>query len=105
MLAVQSHEEEPGPTIGWIAERMLIRHHSAVGLVDRLEGRGLLERIRGDGDRRQVRVRLTSGGQAALKRLAGEHRGELRETGPRLVAALERILREGNVSETAFGDP
>ena len=59
LLAIQALDGGEGPTIGELADHLVIRHHSAVGLVDRLTARGLAERFRGNGDRRQVRVRLT----------------------------------------------
>ena len=54
-----------GPTIGQLAEHLVLRPHSAVGLADRLAQRGLLERVRSDVDRRQVRLRLTRRGAEA----------------------------------------
>jgi DNA-binding MarR family transcriptional regulator len=60
--------------------------------VDRLAGRGLIERIRGGEDRRQVRVRLTLAGEEMLSRLSSQHRAELRNSGPLLVAALRALL-------------
>jgi DNA-binding MarR family transcriptional regulator len=92
MLVVQAASQEEAPTIGQVAERLLIHHHSAVGLADRLEERGHLERIRGAGDRRQVRLRLTPQGAATLTRLSALHRRELHQSGPELVAALQALL-------------
>lgn len=93
MLAIRSSQEPDGPTIGRLAGLLLIRHHSAVGLIDRLAERGLVERVRGDDDRRQVRIQLTPEGEAKLKRLSSEHRSELLNTGPLLVEALGGLLR------------
>jgi len=92
LLAVRSLEQPDGPTIGALADHLLIRHHSAVGLIDRMEERGLIERRRGTGDRRQVKVRLTAQGGAKLNRLSVIHREELRDSGPSLVAALSGVL-------------
>src|SRR5579863_159724 len=69
LLAIQTSDQNSGPTIGNLAEHLLIQHHSAVGLVDRLAVRGLVERIRGGEDRRQVRIRLTPAGNDKLRRL------------------------------------
>jgi DNA-binding MarR family transcriptional regulator len=99
MLAIRACEEPPGPTVGMIAQDLSIRHHSAVGLIDRLAERGLVERVRGGGDRRQVRVRLSPDGEAKLSRLSGEHREELRRTGPALVAALGGLLQQRGEDE------
>jgi DNA-binding MarR family transcriptional regulator len=92
MLAIRAWSEPGAPTIGALAGHLLLKHHSAVGLVDRLAERGLVERVRGDGDRRQVCVHLTSEGLAKLRRLSSAHRDELRTSGPVLVNALSTLL-------------
>jgi len=63
-----------------------------VGLIDRLVERGLVERIRGQADRRQVTVRLTSEGEGKLRRLSTIHREELRSSGRMLVETLGGLL-------------
>jgi DNA-binding MarR family transcriptional regulator len=78
-------------TISELAERLQIRHHSAVGLVDRLEEQGLVERIQNQQDRRQVFIHLTEKGLRILKTLADTHREELHNLGPQLCSMLERI--------------
>ena len=85
-------------TIGELAERLQIRHHSAVGLVDRLEEQGLVERTPNEEDRRQVLIGLTGKGTRVLESLANIHREELRHMGPQLCSMLEQItkLAEGN---------
>jgi DNA-binding MarR family transcriptional regulator len=92
MLVIRACNGDLGPTVGKLAEQLLIRHHSVVGLIDRLAERGMVERVRAGADRRQVRVRLTPAGEAALSRLSGTHREELRRTGPALQAALAKVL-------------
>src|SRR6476661_10995451 len=62
LLAIRGHEGEPGPTIGDIAGYLLLRHHSAVGLIDRAEAASLVERTADADDARVVRVRLTAAG-------------------------------------------
>ena len=94
LLAIEGAEEGDGPTVGHLAEQLLIRHHSTVGLLDRLEERGLIERVRGEGDRRQVRVRITAAGAEKLQRLTRLHRDELRQSGPELVEALRAAMEE-----------
>lgn len=81
------------PSIGDLADRLILRHHSVVGLVDRLELRGLVRRTRSPEDRRQARVRITPRGERILHRLALAHRDELRRARPQLVAALQRLSR------------
>ncbi len=87
-------------TIGELAERLQIRHHSAVGLVDRLEEQGLVERIHNSEDRRQVFIGLTDKGIGVLESLASTHREELRILGPQLCSMLEQItnLTDGKQS-------
>ena len=90
MLAVRAHDGDP--TVGELAERLFIRHHSAVELADRLVERGLAERVRSRRDRRVVRIRLTTQGKEKLYRLSGAHREELATAGPVLSAALHDVL-------------
>lgn len=78
-------------TIGELAERLQVRHHSAVGLVDRLEEQEMVHRMHKHGDRRQVFIGLTDKGMAVLNNLAGTHREELRHLGPQLCSLLEEI--------------
>jgi DNA-binding MarR family transcriptional regulator len=95
LLAIEASDDAPGPTVGHLAEQLFIRHHSAVGLLDRLEERGLVERMRDGEDRRQVRVRMTEAGSAKLHHLARQHREELRKSGPELVEALRAVVQRG----------
>jgi DNA-binding MarR family transcriptional regulator len=94
LLAVAGCPPDTAPSIGYLAERLLVQHHSAVGLVDRLEQQGLLERVPSVRDRRQVLLRLTERGERFLDDLSAAHRQELRQLAPRLVQALSQILPE-----------
>jgi DNA-binding MarR family transcriptional regulator len=78
-------------TNGELAERLQIKHHSAVGLINRLARMGLVRRERDREDRRKVRVRLTPKGTAILERLTEAHRDELRSIAPHLRSILKRI--------------
>jgi DNA-binding MarR family transcriptional regulator len=78
LLVIKGCPGKDEPTIGYLAERLLIRHHSAVGLADRLARAGLLKRSPGKLDRRKVTLSLTPKGEAVLARLAAASRGELR---------------------------
>jgi DNA-binding MarR family transcriptional regulator len=97
MLAIAGRPPAAVPTVGYLAERLLIRPHSAVGLVNRLVDAGLVERAAGETDRRQILVRLTPQGESMLRELSAAHRQELRSLEPRLVQALGAIVatREG----------
>ena len=96
LLQIKGLEARGAVTIGMLAERLQIRHHSAVELVDRLVKRGLVARRRHDGDRRQVVVKLRAPGEAVLRRLALNSLAELRAEAPALVATLRRLIREAN---------
>src|ERR1700680_2238727 len=76
-----------------LAERMQLRHHSVVELVDRLERRLLLRRERSRTDLRRVMVHLTPRGEKILLRLARERIAELRTAAPALVRALTAAIR------------
>jgi DNA-binding MarR family transcriptional regulator len=100
LLALKGLPETTPATIGELAGRLLVKHHSAVGLVDRLEKAGLLSRRPNPGDARQVLVQLTHAGETVLRRLSLAHRLELQESGPQLLDALRTIL-DGRSPEEA----
>jgi DNA-binding MarR family transcriptional regulator len=75
LLAVRGHGGPP--SIGEVAEHLLLRHHSVVELVDRASAAGLVERIHDAGDQRVVRVRLSDTGARKVEALAGAHLEEL----------------------------
>jgi len=84
-----------GPvTIGALAEHLQVRHHSAVGLVDRLVREGLVVREASRADRRKVELRLSARGRAVLAKLAGMHRRELERIGPLLKRLIADVFRE-----------
>ncbi|HKD99377.1 MAG TPA: MarR family transcriptional regulator [Planctomycetota bacterium] len=89
LLAVRGALE--APTVGDLAERLALRHHSTVELIDRLEARGLVRRRRAAEDLRQAHVALTARGEAALAKLSIAHRDELRRVAPELIAALASL--------------
>jgi DNA-binding MarR family transcriptional regulator len=78
-------------TVAFVAERLGLKHNSAVELVDRSEREGLVARDEDPTDRRRAIVRLTRKGERLLDRLAGDHAQELRVMGPRLIENLERV--------------
>jgi DNA-binding MarR family transcriptional regulator len=106
LLAIKGMPSGVRPVIRELADRMQIRHHSAVELVNRLEAGGFIRRTRAEDDRREVLLALTPKGEKVLAELALHHHDELRSDGPELVAALRRIMREGNESASSHaGDP
>jgi DNA-binding MarR family transcriptional regulator len=93
LLAVKGFDGEGhGPTIGYLAERLQVRHHSAVELVDRLESHGLVQRHAAEHDRRQVIVTLSDAAERVLRDLSAQHIAEILHVGPGLVAALQQVI-------------
>jgi DNA-binding MarR family transcriptional regulator len=88
LLAIRAAPSGTPLSVGGLAARLQVRHHSAVGLLDRLATLGLARRRPGRRDRRQVFVTLTAAGERVLARLSAAHRDELRRLGPRLAAVL-----------------
>lgn len=80
------------PTIGALAEQLLIRNHSATEMVHRMEKQGLVCRRHAEDDARVVLVEITRHGQDILDRLSRTHREQLHVSGPALVVALEKLL-------------
>lgn len=91
LLAIRGFGGAGLVSVGDLAERLQVRHHSAVGLVDRLASLGLVRRDPSAEDRRRVLVRLTPVGRQTLGRVAGAHRSELRRIGPRLESFLRML--------------
>jgi len=96
LLAIKGMPDGMRPRIRDLANRMLIEHHSAVELINRLEARGFVKRERAQQDRREVLVALTPKGERVLAELALNHHEQLRTAGHRLVAALQRLQAKGN---------
>ena len=93
MLVLRGCPEDRRVTINDLAQQLLIRHNSAVGLVDRLHKQGLVAREASPLDKRKVYLRLTAKGDRVLERLAGVHREELRRIGPQLRQLVQQITR------------
>jgi DNA-binding MarR family transcriptional regulator len=94
LLAIKGFPRDGEPTVGELAERLRIRHHSMVELVDRLEAAGLVRRRHDPADRRRVLVGLTDAAEARLADLSATHLDELRRLRPALLAALDRVCGE-----------
>jgi DNA-binding MarR family transcriptional regulator len=96
LLAVRGLPLSREASIQELAERMQLRHHTVVGLADRLERRQFLRRERSLSDRRQVILHLTPRGEKILTRLAKQRIAELRTAAPVLVRALTALIRSSN---------
>jgi DNA-binding MarR family transcriptional regulator len=93
LLAIKGFPQRDHVTIGELAERLQLRHHSVVGLVDRLEKEKLVLRKEGR-DRREVLVELTERGERVLADLSHIHRAELKKLGPKLKFLLQSLEQE-----------
>jgi DNA-binding MarR family transcriptional regulator len=97
LLAVRGHAGRP--SVGDVAAHLLLRHHSAVELVDRAERAGLLRRIADDADQRVVRLELTADGEDRLAHLAAAHLEELSRLRPSFAALWKRLPEPSERSE------
>lgn len=93
LLTVRGHPNEAGPTVGETAEYLMLRHHSAVELIDRAAGAGLVRRVRDEHDHRVVRLRLTPLGETQIAELSRSHLEELHRFAP-LLGWLEGPLSD-----------
>jgi DNA-binding MarR family transcriptional regulator len=103
LLAIKGLPQDVQPTVGELAERLQIRHHSVVELIDRLAHRGYVRRRRSETDRRKVFVDMTPEGEEVLHRLTVEHEAELRTAGPALLSAIKTVVERSNTGEEAGG--
>ncbi|MCC6313318.1 MAG: MarR family transcriptional regulator [Thermomicrobiales bacterium] len=104
LVAIRGHVGEEPPTIGELAEALQIRHHSAVGLVDRMAQAGYVRRVRSTVDSRRVHVAMTPLGEVALRSLATAHRQEYHELEGILRRLTERFGAAGDTSVEALLD-
>jgi DNA-binding MarR family transcriptional regulator len=87
-------------TIRTLADRLALKHHSVVELIDRLETHGYVRRTRGREDRRRVLVSLLPRGERILEQVARHRLGELRANGHALVRAIDRLLEKPAASKS-----
>jgi DNA-binding MarR family transcriptional regulator len=93
LLALKAFSGDRGLTISDLSERLQVKHHTAVGLVDKLEELRFVQRKQGITDRRQVFVRLTAAGSRVLAKVAVLHRREMRIRSPEMIEALLRLRK------------
>ncbi len=91
LLAIKGFPGRESLTVGELAERLGVRHHSVVGLIDRLASRGLVQRRASLEDRRQVLIELTPKAETLLTDLSLAHRDELKRLAPLLGPLLEQL--------------
>lgn len=93
LLAIKGFPERDYASIAELAERLQLRHHSVVGLVDRLVARRLLLRTPSASDKRRVELRLTPQGEKVVEKLSAIHLRELRQLGPELLRLVGAITK------------
>lgn len=92
LLATKGLPAGMRPTIGTLAARLCVEHHTAVALVDKLESAQLVRRAPSPRDRREVLVEITPDGEQRLQNLSNVHREQLKTVAPTLLAALRDVL-------------
>jgi DNA-binding MarR family transcriptional regulator len=101
LLAIRGLPQGAVATIRTLAERVALKHHSAVELIDRLESHGLVRRSRSEGDKREVRVSLLPQGSKLLDRVARERLSELKASGVALANAIIALVQHKHRSQKA----
>jgi DNA-binding MarR family transcriptional regulator len=91
LLAIRGHGDGRGPTVGDVAGHLLLRHHSAVGLVDRAEAAGLVVRTPDPENPSAVRLGLTEEGARRLEALSELHLAELEHLAPTMRALWDAL--------------
>lgn len=96
LLAIRGHPDARGPTVGDVAGYLLLRHHSAVGLVDRAVAAGLVTRGQDAQNPSAVRLRLTDRGARLLEALSALHLEELAHLAPAMHALWDALEQAGD---------
>lgn len=94
LLAIKSASTGDLLTIGQLADRLQVRHHSAVGLVDRLAAKKLVKRSTDRLDRRKIHIKLTARGETLIAHVSTTHQAELKTISPQLRALLDTIAEK-----------
>jgi DNA-binding MarR family transcriptional regulator len=99
LLALRGLPTGVEATIRTLADRLALKHHSTVELIDRLEMHGYVRRSRSRDDRRRVLVTLLPRGEKLLEQVARDRISELRASGAALVKAIGALLKNGDSSQ------
>ncbi|HEY8932206.1 MAG TPA: MarR family transcriptional regulator [Rariglobus sp.] len=105
LLAIEGFPGRNWVTVGELAERLRTTHHSAVGLVDRMETLKLVCREKSSEDRRRVHVTLTAKGRGLLEKLYRVHRAELATVGPHLIGLLQKASADVPSAPPTYSSP
>jgi DNA-binding MarR family transcriptional regulator len=95
LLIVRAAPDHSPVTIAGLAQQLLVKHNTAVELVDRLARQDLVQREPSKVDRRKVELGLTPRGRQLLARLAAAHRRELQRIGPTLKRFFAELSKPG----------
>ena len=93
LLAIKTRSGSSGLTVGELSERLQVKQHTAVSLLDKLMARRLVTRQRAIRDRRKVNIKLTKLGDSVLARLAMVHRDEMRQRSSEMIGVLKRLQK------------
>jgi DNA-binding MarR family transcriptional regulator len=93
LLAIKGFPGRDSVTVGELAERLRLRHHSTVGLINRLVAEKLVARVPSAKDHRQVFIQLSNRGENVLAKLSSAHSKQLRRMGPGLSRLLKQLAR------------
>ena len=93
LLVLKGLPADVEPSVQVLADQLVLRHHTVVELLDRLEASGLIRRNRAPDDRRRAIIQLTPRGIELLQKLSAAHLEELRMQAPALVGVLNGVLR------------
>ena len=91
LLAIKAFGTAESTTISQLSERLQVKHHSAVNIVDRLVERKLLRRQPSERDRRERHLQLTTKGETLIEELAAVHFHELRNRSEEMIKGLKRL--------------
>jgi DNA-binding MarR family transcriptional regulator len=97
LVAIKGHGGGASPTVGDLADYLMLRSHSTVELVDRAEAAGLVERVPDENDGRVVRVRLTDTGDRIVRQLTKAHLDRLHE----LAAVLDELVNRHDAADSS----
>jgi DNA-binding MarR family transcriptional regulator len=101
LVLLRVHDGPAGMTITDLAQGLIVKHNSAVGLVDRLAKEGLLKRGGSGDDRRHVTLEFTERGEEVVSQLAAAHRDELQRVAPEFIARLTKVVEQ---NQTGLAD-
>jgi DNA-binding MarR family transcriptional regulator len=93
LLALKAFSGPKGMTVRQLSDRLQVKHHTTVSLVDRLERSRFVRREPGVDDRRTVCVSLTAAGSRVLAKVAVLHRREMRVRSPEMIEALMKLRK------------